>query len=234
MSILPGRVNLTVSTASGESCTIAALTNGRVDQIHGAIERALKIPRVVQRLILTGTKGMREIHSEEFLTQLPLDHGSHITVINSWPQNPEFIVEKLVAVAASPATHPIALAVSRCLEHEDSSVQLAALQTLSWMGRFAAPHAGHIAKILQHESKGIRLAAAESLSWLEEVGGAYAGEIVHFLLPAPVRGSIQEIFLGNFGAKSSWGMITIVYILEKKCELSREHQEESQKSCMGG
>ena len=91
MSILPGRVNLTVSTASGASCTIAALTNGRVDQIHGAIERALKIPRVVQRLILTGTNGMREIHSEELLTQLPLDHGSHIPVINSWPQNPEFI-----------------------------------------------------------------------------------------------------------------------------------------------
>ena len=91
MSILPGRVNLTVSTASGENCTIAALTNGRVDQFHGAIERALKIPRVVQRFILTGTHGMREIHSEEFLTQLPLDHGSHIPVINSWPQNPEFI-----------------------------------------------------------------------------------------------------------------------------------------------
>ena len=34
---------------------------------------------------------MREIHSEEFLTQLPLDHGSHIPVMNSWPQNPEFI-----------------------------------------------------------------------------------------------------------------------------------------------
>ena len=86
MSTLPGHVNLTVSAASGESCTIAALTNGRVDQFHGAIERALKIPRVVQRLILIGTHGMREIHSHEFLTQLPLDHGSHITVINSWPQ----------------------------------------------------------------------------------------------------------------------------------------------------
>ena len=76
-------MNLTVSTASGESCTIAALTNGRVDQSHGAIEPALKIPKIVQHLILTGTRGMREIHSEEFLTQLPLDHGSHISVINS-------------------------------------------------------------------------------------------------------------------------------------------------------
>ena len=62
-------------------------------------------------------------------------------------------MEKLKVAAASPATHPIALAVSGCLDHEDSSVQLAALQTLSWMGPFAAPHAGHIAKLLQHESK---------------------------------------------------------------------------------
>ena len=221
MSTLPGRVNLTVSTASGESCTIAALTNGRVDQFHGAIERALKIPRVVQRLILTGTHGMREIHSEEFLTQLPLDHGSHITVINSWPQNPEFIVEKLKVAAASPATHPIALAVSGCLDHEDSSVQLAALQTLSWMGPFAAPHAGHIAKLLQHESKGIRLAAAESLSWLEEVGGAYAGEIVHFLLPAPVRGSKKN--------PRDFPWILSQVKLGDDCEWSKEHQKGSPK-----
>ena len=131
----------------------------------------------MQRLILTGTNGMREIHSEEFLTQLPLDHGSYITVINSWPQNPEFIVEKLTAVAASPVTLPIALAVSRSLDHEDSSVQLAALQTLSWMGHFSAPHAGHIAQ-------GNSLGSSWIIAWLEEVGGAYNGEIMHFLLPA--------------------------------------------------
>ena len=40
---------------------------------------------------------------------------------------------KLKVAAASPATHPVALAVSRCLDHEDSSVQLAALHSHGWV-----------------------------------------------------------------------------------------------------
>ena len=77
-SPLPGRVSLTVSTPSGQSCTIAALASGRVDQLHVAIERALKIPRVVQRLICEG----REIYSKHYLAELRLEDGSIITVVN--------------------------------------------------------------------------------------------------------------------------------------------------------
>ena len=173
-------MTVTVSAPSGQNCTIAALASGRVDQLHGAIERSLKIPRVVQRLIFAG----REIYSGEFLAELQLANGSDITVINSWPQTPVAIVEKLHLAASASATHTLAAAVSQCLQHEDCSVKVAALNTLSWMGRLAAPHAGAIASLLRDNERGVCAAAAELLSWLEEA--AYAVDVLAFGFRPPV------------------------------------------------
>eukprot|EP00438_Fugacium_kawagutii_P036066 Skav208487 [mRNA] locus=scaffold87:109798:111555:- [translate_table: standard] len=174
ISSLPGRVTVDVSTPSGQTCTIAALAAGRVDQLHGAVERVLQIPRVVQRLIFAG----REIYSEEFLAQLHVENGSSITVINSWPQNPASIVEKLHFAASTTPTHCLAAAVAQCLEHEEWSVKVAAAQTLSWMGQIAVPHASAIARLLSDDQREVRSAAAESLSWMEESGAKYAGDIL--------------------------------------------------------
>ncbi|CAJ1374047.1 unnamed protein product [Effrenium voratum] len=174
-STLAGRVTLCVSTPAGQCCTIAALTSGRVDQLHGAIERALKIPRLVQRLICGG----KEIFSQESVAELQLENGSQITVINSWPQDPELIAEKLQLAASTTATHALAAAVATCLAHEDGSVQAAALNTLSWMGRIAAPHIAAIARLLRDGERGVPLAAAESLSWFEE-GAVYAADILRY------------------------------------------------------
>ena len=222
-SPLPGRVSLTVSTPSGQSCTIAALASGRVDQLHVAIERALKIPRVVQRLICEG----REIYSKDCLAELRLEDGSIITVVNSWPQKPEEIVEKLKLAESTTATHALAAAVAQCLEHEDSSVKVAALSQLSWMGRVAAPHAAAIAKILQNEERGIRAAAAEALSWLEEAGAAYAADILaftclplgrfgHVSIMSRAKKAIAAFFMSELPSTRLTAMKSIIGLLEDK------------------
>lgn len=221
---LPGRVSLTVSTPSGQSCTIAALAFGRVDQLHGAIERALKIPRVVQRLICEG----REICSKDCLAELRLEEGSIITVVNSWPQKPEAIVEKLELAASTTATQALAAAVAQCLEHEDASVKLAALSQLSWMGRVAAPHAAAIARILRDEERGVRSAAAEALSWLEEAGAAYAADILaftclplgrfgrHFSIMSKAKKAIAAFFMSELPSTRLTAMKCIIGLLEDK------------------
>eukprot|EP00435_Cladocopium_sp_Y103_P029639 s1314_g7.t1 len=225
-SPLPGRVCLTVSTPSGQSCTIAALASGRVDQLHGAIERALKIPRVVQRLICEG----REIYGKDFLSELGLEDGSIITALNSWPQKPEAIVEKLNLAASTTATHALAAAVAQCLEHEDSSVKVAALSQLSWMGRVAAPHAAAIAKLLRDESsdqRGVRSAAAEALSWLEEAGAAYAADILaftclplarfrHLSIMSKGKKAIAAFFMSELPSTRLTAMKSIIGLLEDK------------------
>ena len=188
-SALPGRVSLCVSTPSGQSCTIAASTSGRVDQLHGAIERTLKIPRLVQRLICGG----KEIFSHESVAELKLENGSHITVINSWPQKPELIVEKLRLVASTTPTHSLAAAVAKCLEHEDSSVKATALDALSWMGRVAFPHAAAIANLLRDGERGVRAAAAEALSWFEEAGAGYAADILTYAYAPAGYGPFQQL-----------------------------------------
>eukprot|EP00435_Cladocopium_sp_Y103_P028135 s301_g7.t1 len=182
-SHLPGRVCLTVCTPSGHSCTIAALASGCVDQLHRAVEEALKIPNFLQRFICEG----REIYSKDFLADLRLEDGSIITVMNSWPQKPEAIVEKLnlAASASTTASDALAAAVAQCLKHKDSSVKVAALSRLSWMGIVAAPHAAAIAKLLRDKEQGVRSAAADALLWLEEAGAAYAADIVLLMCRPP-------------------------------------------------
>ena len=171
---------------------------------------------------------MREIHSEEFLPQLPLDHGSYITV------------SRVDGRAASPVTLPIALAVGRSLDHEDSSVLQYSLQ------HFKHSHGWVIFQLLmrvilpsscKHESKGIRLAAAESSpGWKKSVEPIMVKSCIFFFQPLSETKRFPWIF------KSSWGMthwivftITYLYIIFwwGDRELSREHQGGSQKM-MGG
>ena len=225
MTSLPGRVSLSVSTPAGQSCTIAALASGRVDQLHGAIERVLKIPRVVQRLIWAG----REIYGPEFLAELQLEDGSVITVIKSWPQKPGEIVEKLHLAASCTPTHALAAAVVQCLEHEDGSVKVAALDALSWMGRIAIPHAAAIAGVLRDSSRGVRSAAAEALSWLEEAGAAYAGDILacafmplgrarfhfqHFSFLGKAKSAIMVFFESELPSTRLTALESVVKLLE--------------------
>eukprot|EP00913_Durusdinium_trenchii_P001714 g1585.t1 len=197
MTTLPGRINVTVCTPSGQSCTIAALASGCVDQLHGAIERMLKIPMPVQRLIMTCDSGAKEIHSNELLSTLGLQHGNQITVLNSWPTQPAEIVEKLKLAASYPSRNTAA-AIARCLTNEDSSVKESSLRALSWMTRHASAHASDVAKLLREDAEeavamGVRVmdprrlpriqvrnAAAHTLSWLEEAGATYAADVLLF------------------------------------------------------
>eukprot|EP00435_Cladocopium_sp_Y103_P007763 s1973_g2.t1 len=59
----------------------------------------------------------REIYSKDVLAELRVEDGSIITVMNSWPQTPEAIVEKLNLAASTTASDALAAAVAQCLEH---------------------------------------------------------------------------------------------------------------------
>eukprot|EP00438_Fugacium_kawagutii_P002261 Skav227477 [mRNA] locus=scaffold2491:481829:483583:+ [translate_table: standard] len=226
ISSLPGRVTVGVSTPSGQTCTIAALAAGRVDQLHGAVERVLKIPRVVQRLIFAG----REIYSEEFLARLHVENGSNISVINSLPQNPASIVERLHCAASTRPTHCLAAAVAQCLEHEEWSVKVAAAQTLSWMGQIAVPHASAIARLLSDDQPEVRSAAAESLSWMEESGAKYAGDILasagefrpthfggfNFLLAQKPKDAVQALLQSELPSTRLAAIKSVLRLLEER------------------
>eukprot|EP00439_Symbiodinium_sp_Y106_P005389 s1479_g1.t1 len=231
---------------SGASCTIAALASGRVDQLHGAIERVLKIPTCVQNLIIACEDGSREIRSHELLSSLPLEScQNQLTVFNSWPKDPSETVEKLKAVSRSP-TPQAAAAVARCLTFEDSCVQAAALQALSWMGKAGKQHAPEIAEKLQMELPrryhyGLRLPTVEgrqqravaitaivALSWLEEAGAAYAADILFynwFWNSATARGAFDEMYQSESSATRLAAVKSLIARLEKHGFGPVEHDE---------
>ena len=235
-SSLPGRISITVSAASGASCTIAALASGRVDQLHGAIERVLRIPTCVQNLIIACEGGSREIKSHELLSSLPLEScQNHLTVFNSWPKDPEETVEKLKAASRSP-TPLTAAAVARCLSFEDGYVQAAAIQALSWMGKAAKLHAPEIAekvrlelpKRYQHglrlptaegrQQRAVAITAAVALSWLEEAGAAYASDILLYRwwnFSDKARGAFEEMCQSESSATRLAAMKSLTALLEK-------------------
>ena len=235
-SNLPGRISITVSAASGASCTIAALASGRVDQLHGAIERVLRIPTCVQNLIIACEGGSREIKSHELLSSLPLQScQNHFTVFNSWPKDPEETVEKLKAASRSP-TPLTAAAVARCLSFEDGYVQAAAIQALSWMGKAAKQHAPKIAekvrlelpKRYQHglrlptaegrQQRAVAMTAAVALSWLEEAGAAYASDILLYRwwnFSDKARGAFEEMCQSESSATRLAAMKSLTALLEK-------------------
>ncbi|CAE7807401.1 unnamed protein product [Symbiodinium sp. CCMP2592] len=245
-TLLPGRITITVSTASGASCTIAALASGRVDQLHGAIERVLKIPTCVQNLIIACEGGSREITSHELLSSLPLEScQNQLTVFNSWPKDPAETVEKVKAASRSP-TPQTAAAVARCLTFEDSCVQAAALQALSWMGKAGKQHAPEIAEKLQMELPrryhyGVRLPTVEgrqqravaitaivALSWLEEAGAAYAADILFynwFWNSHTARGAFDEMCQSESSTTRLAAIKSLIARLEKDGFGPIEHDE---------
>ena len=236
MTTLPGRINVTVCTPSGQSCTIAALASGCVDQLHGAIERMLKIPMPVQRLIMTCDSGAKEIHSNELLSTLGLQHGNQITVLNSWPTQPAEIVEKLKLAASYPSRNTAA-AIARCLTNEDSSVKESSLRALSWMTRHASAHASDVAKLLREGAEeavamGVRVvnprylpriqvrnAAAHTLSCLEEAGAMYAADVLLFGWNWGFRASdaFEEMCQSEAAKTRTAAINSIVKMLENDC-----------------
>ena len=234
-----GRINITVSTASGQSCKLTALASGHVDQLHGPIERTLKIPQVLQRLVMTLSSGDGEISSEERLGDLGIKDGSQVMVISSWPSQPAAIIEKLKLAAFQPS-QPTAAAISLLLTHEEKSVKIAALQALAWMGRHGSAYAAQVAELLREDAEvvlaasgrytfndpssrgaGIRNAAASALSWLEEAGAAFAADVLTFCWQGPrfaARTTIEAMCQSESAKTRTAAFVSMVRMLENDCE----------------